>query len=120
MNNISQIKPSISFHIKYSVILIHKSALYLLGNPSYIQILINPYDKSIVLCKASENDYLAHHIDAKVFSFGNHSYKLYSKALLQELCKMYPTWKNKTYRIYGEYFPASNMLKFNMANSFDA
>lgn len=111
-------KPSISINISDSVLMIHKNTLRILGNPEYIQILVNPNDKSIVLCCSVEADPLAHYVKREIFTVGKKTYKLHSCALLQGLYKIYPQFAiGNTYKIYGKFIPSLNIIKFDMSDS---
>lgn len=111
-------KPTISVNIKASLIIIHKYTLKLLGNPEYIQILVNPTEKSIVLCRSSADDHLAHHVKNEIFTDSRKSFKINSYALLQGLHKTYPKWgEENTYKITGEFISNLNIIKFCMRDS---
>lgn len=111
-------KPTISINIRDSIIMIHKNTLRMLGTPEFIQILVNPADKSIVLCCSFPSDPLAHPVNDEIFSVGKKSYRLHSYTLLQGLHKIYPVWNSdSTYRIYGKFFSNLNIVKFNMRDS---
>lgn len=111
-------KPSISINISDSVLMIHKNTLRILGTPEYIQILVNPNDKSIVLCCSAESDHLAHYVKREIFTVGKITYKLHSCALLQGLYKIYPKFIiGNTYKIYGKFIPNLNIIKFDMNDS---
>lgn len=110
-------RPAISIDIENAVILIHKSSLRLIGEPEYIQVLVNPNEKTIAVCRSFEKDHLAHRVDFKSI-VGKRSYKLYSRNLTDSLHTIYPNWNSgKTYRIYGNYIPALNVIKFCLKNS---
>lgn len=111
-------KPSISINISDSILMIHKNTLRILGTPEYIQILVNPKDKTIVLCCSVESDHLAHYVKREIFTIGKKTYKLHSCALLQALYKIYPKFiTENTYKIYGKFIPGLNIIKFDMNDS---
>ena len=110
--------PIISINLKYSWIVIHKLTLKLLGNPEYIQILVNPAEKSIVLCRSTEKDHLAQHVRKDVFTSCKVTYRIHSHLLVKGLQKTYPAWNNEnTYQIKGKFMPALNIIKFRMKDS---
>ena len=112
MNSLQADRPSISINVQTSVITLHKKTLALIGDPEYIQILINPSDKSIVVCVSNESDHLAHRVDIQCCK---KSYRLYSKPLIQSLIRLHPTWPySRTFRIYGKYFSRLNIAKFSI------
>lgn len=111
-------KPTISINVKNSLIMIHKNTLRLLGNPEYIQILVNPAEKTIVLCRSFESDHLAHHVNKDIFTEARKSLKICSYALTNNLHKINPVWvKNKTYKMTGEFITHLNIIKFRMNSS---
>ncbi len=118
MTKVKPPKPTISVNIKYSSMMIHKNTLRLLGNPEYIQILVNPTEKIIVLCRSFKSDYLAHHVNKDIFMESRKSLKICSYALLDNLHKIHPAWiKGNTYRMTGEFIPNMNIIKFKMNNA---
>ena len=56
----------------------------MLGDPEYIQLLVNPDTHMIAVRKSVRQDYLAHHVRA-CYSDIRNSYELYSRELLQTL-----------------------------------
>lgn len=111
-------KPTISINVKNSLIMIHKNTLRLLGNPEYIQILVNPAEKTIVLCRSFESDHLAHRVNKNIFTETRKSLKICSHALTNNLHKVNPAWiKSKTYRMTGEFVAHLNIIKFRMNSS---
>lgn len=116
--NQTSVNATISINMKESAIMIHKNTLRALGKPEYIQILINPEEKTIVLCCSSESDYLAHHVKEEIFWDTRKSMKIHSCILLKNLYSIYPKWDIKgTYKLTGEYISSLNIVKFNMLNS---
>lgn len=112
-------KPAISINIRDSLILIHKNTLRILGKPEYIQILVNPADKSIVLCCSSKSDHLAHPVKPEIFVDNKKTLRLHSYPLLQSLQRIYPKWSDKeTYKIVGNFISHLNIVKFSMSDSF--
>lgn len=110
--------PSISINIKDSVLMIHKNTLRILGSPEYIQILVNPDEKTIVLCCSNESDHLAHYVRREIFTTSKKTYRLHSCALVQGLHKIYPKFiSDHTYKIHGKFIENLNIIKFDMNNS---
>ena len=55
-------QPIISINFKRNLIRIHKATLDLLGQPEYIQLLVNPDDRTIAIMKGISSDVLAHRV----------------------------------------------------------
>ena len=60
MNRQTSLKPILCIDLKKNRIRIHKQTLRLLGNPEYIQLLVNPDIHMIAIRRSVRQDYLAH------------------------------------------------------------
>lgn len=91
----------------------YKKTLHLLGEPDYIQLLVNPDDLFIAIRPVGKKAKLAHKID---WSRPAHSsYELYSKNLIETLAKVCPGWdKNKNYKLIGEIVESENVAMFDL------
>ena len=67
---------------------IHRATLRKLGEPEYIQLLVNPEEKQIVVQSADSTDYLAHRIKKR----GDN--ELYSTDLLEKLGALSGNWRS--------------------------
>lgn len=82
MNRETSLKPVLCIDLKKNRIRIHKLTLHMLGDPEYIQLLVNPQDSMIAIKKSVRKDYLAHRVRySKADS--RYCYELYSTELLQ-------------------------------------
>lgn len=107
-------KPILSIDLKRNLIRIHKVTLNLLGQPDYIQLLVNPDDRSIAIMKGISSDKLAHHVCYDKIKNGK-SFELYSTILLQNLLSISNQCETmKAYRIYGNYLPDYDIVKFSI------
>lgn len=115
MNKLHSLKtPILSLDLKHNLIRIHKVTLSLLGDPDYIQILVNPDNQSIVIMKGNSKDHLAHHICYNKIKSGQ-SFELYSTVLLQNLKTISTHCEpNHAYRIYGTYISKHSIAQFSM------
>ena len=105
-------KPTLSIDLKRNLIRIHKVTLNALGKPDYIQLMVNPCDKSIAIMKGSCTDRLAHHVCYNRIKKGQ-SFELYSNILLRNLMSISEQCKAmKAYRIYGSYLPDYEIVRF--------
>ena len=107
-------KPILSIDLKRNLIRIHKATLNLLGQPEYIQLLVNPDDRSIAIMKGISTDVLAHRVYYDRIKKGQ-SCELYSTILLQNLKSISNRCETmKAYRIYGSYLPDYEIVKFSI------
>lgn len=107
-------KPILSIDLKRNLIRIHKVTLNLLGQPDYIQLLVNPDDRSIAIMKGISSDKLAHHVCYDKIKNGK-SFELYSTILLQNLLSISNQCETmKAYRIYGNYLADYDIVKFSI------
>lgn len=114
MNRQHSLKPTLSVDLKKKRIRIHKVTLHLLGDPEYIQLLVNPLNHTIALRKCIQEDYLAHRIRKEQLT-GKNCYELYSTDFVNTLCKVNTTWDaNEAYRIYGVFFQNEGLVSFDM------
>lgn len=117
MKDTTASKPAILIDLKKKRIRIHKQTLYLLGNPDYISLLVNPDERVIAVCRGSRSDHLSHHINWKAI-VNKKSYELYSTNLLHSLRDISIDWQdNQSYRIYGEIIPNQGIAQFRMNDS---
>ena len=114
MNRETSLKPVLCIDLKKNRIRIHKLTLHMLGDPEYIQLLVNPQDSMIAIRKSVRKDYLAHRVRySKADS--RYCYELYSTELLQALrhTGIYLE-DNRSYRIYGALNPKECLASFSM------
>ena len=100
-NQTQEQQPSLSIDLKKNRIRIHKKTLYMLGNPNYIQILVNPTEQTLAILPSVSEDHLAHKINWLYLDDSSKSYELYSKALIKTINSL-NIWKpRQIYRIDG-------------------
>ncbi|MCD8105001.1 MAG: hypothetical protein LUF35_08385 [Lachnospiraceae bacterium] len=111
MSNQTSFQPSLCIDLKKNRIRIHRRTLQLIGNPEYIQLLVNPSDSKIAIRRSGREDYLAHkvHMDAV------DCIELYSSILIENLMTVNNglSW-NRSYRLYGSIDALSEMALFSM------
>ena len=107
-------KPILSIDMKRNLIRIHKATLNALGQPEYIQLLVNPDNRSIAIRKGISTDTLAHRVHYDRIKKGQ-SFELYSTILLQNIMSISRQCETmKAYRIYGNYLPDYEIVKFSI------
>ena len=112
-------RPSLLIDLKKNRIRIHKTTLHLLGDPDYIQFLVNPENMSIVIRSSLKNDYLSHHIRWNLIS-GKQCCDFYSYFLLKSLRAVNYDWEeNRSYRLYGHLHRRESLAMFSMKEFVD-
>lgn len=112
-------RPCLLIDLKKGRIRIHKATLHLLGDPEYVQFLINPKDLSFIVRKSSSHDYLSQHVRWSLIG-GKQCCDFYSRFLLRSLQDVNFDWKeNRSYRIYGKLHERESLALFSMKDSFD-
>ena len=112
-----------SFHIpmividgKNSRIRIHRNTLHLLGDPEYIQLLVNP-DRRTLAILPSRKLKTANAVRWDKIA-GNQSCELYSKILIRQLGSICPDWKKDgKYRLYGACVSDGPLIQFDMSSA---
>ncbi len=114
MNRQTSLKPILCIDLKKNRIRIHKQTLRLLGNPEYIQLLVNPDIHMIAIRRSVRQDYLAHYVTPHYVDNKN-SYELYSQELLSNLKQINSGFSgHSSYRIYGTMNEKEGLAFFRM------
>ena len=112
-------RPTLLIDLKKNRIRIHKATLHLLGDPDYIQFLVNPDSLSLAIRRSIKGDSLAHHIRWNMLG-GKQCCDFYSYFLLKSLRDVNYEWKpNRSYRLYGRLNEKENLALFSMKESID-
>ena len=108
------IQPVICIDRKKNRIRIHKQTLHMLGNPGYIQLLVNPTSAMFALRGSFRGDHLAHKVKKYQISPDN-CYEIYSKDLMKALVKINSDLReDHSYRIYGEMITTVGVCRFDL------
>ena len=117
MNSKSEVYPVIFIDLKKNRIRIYKRTLHLLGDPAYIQLLVNPASQTIVVRCTNGQDNLSHRIYWERL-IQHKCCELYSRDFLRTLRSTSQDWEeNQTYRIYGTLVKPYKLAQFSMKNS---
>lgn len=116
MKNNSLNTPMIVIDSKNSRIRIHRSTLHLLGDPEYIQLLVNPERLTLAILP-SQKLKTANAIRWDKIAESK-SCELYSKILVRQLGSICPDWKaDGKYRLYGACVPDELLIQFDMSSA---
>ena len=116
MKNNSLNVPMIVIDSKNNRIRIHRNTLHLLGDPEYIQLLVNP-ERLMIAVLSSQKLKTANVIRWDRIA-ENRSCELYSKILIRQLGSMCPYWKkNGKYRLYGACVSEGLFIQFDMSSA---
>lgn len=86
----------------------------MLGDPCYIQLLINPEERIIAIRCSQKGEKLSHRVKYNYASTRN-CFELYSTYLLQALMDVNKDWQgNQSYRIYGTLNRKEGIAQFKM------
>ena len=112
----TDMKPLIVLDMKKKRIRIHKVTLKLLEYPEYIQLLINPEEKVLVLLSGNKKDHLAHKVNYEKLK--NNCCELYSLELIRAINTVVPQLKQRaSYRFTGNLVAKHNLVRFSLADS---
>lgn len=112
-------QPTIAIHISVDMkkyrIRVHKSTLHQLGDPPYIQLLINPSACVVAVksvSRASSKDQ-THRVSKKKLASTN-SIEIYSKFFIDKLNELVPDLNDGScYRMTGSIVPSEKMAIFS-------
>ena len=110
------IQPVICIDRKKNRIRIHKQTLHMLGDPEYLQLLVNPKCGMFALRGSFRGDHLAHRVKKYQISPDN-CYEIYSKNLMNALVNVNSELReDQSYRIYGEMIANMGVARFDLHN----
>ncbi len=104
----------ISVDVKKYRIRIHKSTLHLLGDPRYIQLLINPDSMSVAIraIEKRRSGDQTNVVDQRMMNSDN-SIELYSRSLVEKIREVVPDLDDGfSYRITGDIIPSKKVAVF--------
>ena len=105
------LKPLLVLDFKKKRIRIHKITLKMLHNPEYIQILINPEEKLLLIISEKQKDHLAHKINYEKLK--RDCFEIYSMELINAIYAEVPEIKREaSYKLIGELVPNHCLAKF--------
>ncbi len=107
---------TISLDLKKYRIRIHKAMLHKLGNPNYIQLLVNPQSRVVVIrcIDTPLSGEPFHKVSSKRLSSDN-SYEIYSMLFLKKLIELVPAIETRgLYRLDGEIISCERAAVFNL------
>lgn len=107
---------SLSVDMKKYRLRVHKAMLHQLGDPSYIQLLVNPSSKMVAIkamAKASSGDH-AHRV-SKHALLSDNSVEIYSQSFIVKLKEVTPDLDfGTTYRMSGNVLPSAGLAVFSL------
>ena len=116
MNTPKMQQPILCIDLKKNRIRIHRQTLKMLGDPKYIQLLVNPHDARIAIRPSYSGDHLAHRIK-RVPAGDKHNNEIYSSDFIKALNSISFGWEqDHMYRIYGRMNQRENLVYFDIKN----
>jgi hypothetical protein len=110
-------QPAIVIDQKKYRIRIYKRTLHMLGDPKFIQFLINPKDMAIVIRGADRFDSMAHRIVLQNF-ISKQCFEIGCKYLILKIQHECTHWNIRgSYRIFGEMLSAESIARFDLQSA---
>lgn len=107
--------PSLVIDLRWNRIRIHKQTLHLLGDPEYIQLLLNPVSHTFAIKKSKDGEHQAYKL--RTLPAGK-SCELHSKILLNTMSDVFLYLDiGQTYRITGTYNRRCNLAHFSLKDA---
>ena len=115
MNAIASNKPAIFIDQRKARIRIHRNTLHMLGDPAFIQILVNPEILNVGIRPAVGANSFTHRILWKQMG-EKQSYELHSSILVHKLQKLCLDWVDGvSYRVLGEFLQSEKIALFDLS-----
>ena len=114
----SNMSTTMSVDLKKYRIRIHKATIQQLGDPKYIQLLVNPKTMEVAIRSVDKTftGDQAHKIDIHRMKSDN-SYEIYSRTFTTKLCEIIGGLEaNYSYRFFGNILPAQKATVFSLKN----
>lgn len=107
-------KPTVSMTVdlkKYRI-RIHKASLHFMGDPSYIQLLVNPETRVVAFRAVQLGDEHAHRVNQRLIRSDN-SYEIYSYSFIRKLKELVDGLTvGNSYRLTGSIYQADRTAVF--------
>lgn len=111
-------QPAICIDPKKHRIRIYKQTLHMLGDPTHVQILINPDTFTLAIKSADRKDPLTHRV-INIKNDTKQCYELYSRYLIQALCRLCTFWNaDDLYKCFGEIIVEEGIACFDLNTAF--
>ncbi len=116
MNEVSNLNSAISLDLKKYRIRIHKATVHLIGDPKYIQLLVNPEDMAMAIrsVDVTLSGDQTHRVNQRQMKSDN-SFEIYSRAFVEKLCQVRPDLEpGRTYRLTGKVIPKERVAVYSL------
>lgn len=114
MSESNLLSTSMTFDTRKYRIRVFKDALHQIGNPSYIQLLVNPKAVAVAIRATGQMDDHAHKVSKDLMASDN-SVEIYSRLFIEKLSKMIGGLESgATYRITGVVLPGKQAAVFSL------
>ena len=114
MKETNTIRATIAIDTKYYILRLHKSTLHQIGDPAYVQMLVNPDSRAVAVKSASfsSRDNQAHKIDTQLKKPGD-SITIRAAVFIRKLMEQSDILKDGgLYHMHGSIIPAEMMAVF--------
>jgi hypothetical protein len=113
------VRPGVSFSYKRSRVLVFLSTLQVLNNPSCVRFLFNPCEKKLAIQECEYNEKDSFVVPKYEKSEEWKTYEISSISMIEMLWECCEWTKNRTYRIFGEYYPGYRLVEFKMSDAVE-
>lgn len=114
MNEPSNLLTQISIDLKKFRIRIHKESLHLIGDPKYIQFLVNISSRLVAIRAVDKEqvDLQTHKVDQTRME-SEFSFEIYSRPFIERLCKKFDCFnEGNSYRLTGTTIQSERIAVF--------
>lgn len=114
MNDAYNLFAQISIDLKKFRIRVHKESLHLIGDPEYIQFLVNIKSRLVAIraVEKEQVDLQTHRVDQTRME-SDFSFEIYSRPFIARLCKEFDCFnEGNSYRLTGTAIPPERIAVF--------
>lgn len=110
--------PIMTLDIKKHRVRLYKQSLRLLGDPEYVQFLVNPDKQFFIVRRGSDKDVGVHKIYWTIINENHYCCEFYSKYFIEALQSLFSAEDdNQSYRIIGKYSKRHDFIVYNLKES---
>ena len=105
---------TVTIDLRKARIRIFRHTIHALGDPKYIQLLVNPTNKTVAICNVDEeaSNHLAHKVKMVT---GDASYEIYSRSFIAKLYEIVGSLDpQSSYRLSGHIVAGKRLAVFSM------
>ena len=110
--------PVLTIDLKKKRLRLYKQSLKAIGNPEYVQFLVDPVTHKLVIRSSDEKDWCAQRIYWTILNDKGQCCEFYSKDLLEMMrLHFFPSDKLRSYRVSGATANRKSLIVFDLNES---